>query len=129
MLACRLCLHFGIDDPEQWLENCGQRKLNVWRAFAEIDGLESTDRYLLAQSTVTLKRLLMLKYQQEDRESVLKSVDKTAACFLPADKELPEEQPEPMDPGMLVAMARTQAELKTQSYSIEVDMVDPWQQP
>ena len=37
MLACRLCLRLGIDDPEQWLESVPKRVLALWMAFDAID--------------------------------------------------------------------------------------------
>ncbi|QDV86915.1 phage tail assembly protein T [Stieleria magnilauensis] len=37
MLACRLCLALGIDDPEAWLDSASERQLALWQAFYRIE--------------------------------------------------------------------------------------------
>lgn len=37
MLACRLCLAIGHDDPEAWLETATERQLALWKAFYRLE--------------------------------------------------------------------------------------------
>lgn len=37
MLACRVCLAVGKDDPESWLESVSERQLLIWKAFYQIE--------------------------------------------------------------------------------------------
>jgi len=36
-LAGRVCLHLGIDDPEQWLHEASSRKVAFWEAFFRVE--------------------------------------------------------------------------------------------
>lgn len=129
MLACRLCLSFGEQDPEQWLEQCPPRVLNVWRAFAIADGW-FTERRLAAVSAIALKRLVALKHKEEYRVEVLASIDKVADKYVPLDWQWGEqdEEKQPLDTGILMVMNRGGEVLKTPTYSAEIE-VDPWQRP
>jgi len=124
MLACRLCLAFGQQDPEQWLEQTPKRVVNLWRAFAIADGW-FTERRLAAVAAVSMKRLLALKYQPEARGEVLKGIEEVANKYLPVDQQWSDE-PQPMDPDALKMMARGGEVLNTPTYSAEVEGVDPW---
>lgn len=126
MLACRLCLAFGVQDPEQWLEECPRRVLNLWRAFAVAEGW-FTERYLAALSAVSLKKLLALKHEQDARPTVLKDVDEVANKYMPADWQWSEEKKR-LDPEVLKVMDRGGKPLATPCVSAEIE-VDPWQQP
>lgn len=128
MLACRLCLAFGEQDPEQWLENCPPRVLNVWRAFAEADSW-SMKRRLETTQAIVAKKLLASKYKKDDRLEALESLDKIVESIMPVDWRIEEDgEQKSIDQGLLLVMNRGGGEaLKTPLYSLEIE-VDPWQQ-
>lgn len=128
MLACRLCLAFGIEDPEQWLEDCPRRVLNVWRAFASADRW-GDERRLAAVATITLKQLLSAKIDKDHRQSVLESIDKIAERYLPADLRFEaDEKTVQLDESILQVMNRGGGSvLNTPTYSAEIE-IDPWPQ-
>jgi len=125
MLACRLCLAFGEQDPEQWLEDCPPRVLNIWRAFSIADGW-STQRRVQTTNAIVLKRLLALKYKKDDRQEILKSVDEICEKYLPADWQSETEQESQISEGVLQAMNRNGTVIKTPLYTTEIEF-DPWQ--
>ena len=129
MLACRLCLAWGIEDPEQWLENCPRRILNVWHAFAIADKWHSRRR-MEAISAVSLKRLLAVKYNESDRRQLLESIDKIAELYIP--EEWREENTSELDTpneAVLKIMDRGGGNvLSTPTHSVDIDIGDPWQQ-
>lgn len=127
MLACRLCLAFGEQDPEQWLEKCPRRVLNIWRAFAQAEGWD-TERYLAAQTAVATRRLLLTKYQRDDREKVMRSLFDEAASYL-SDYEKEERKADMPDPGVLKALAKDSGELLSVVASADAEIEgDVWQQ-
>lgn len=119
-------MRFGVQDPEQWLENVPRRVLNLWRAFAIAEGWH-IQRRLLAVIAVCLKRLVAIKYKPEARAELLKGIEESANKYLPHDQQWNDE-PQSMDPDALKIMARGCEVLKTPVYSAEVDGGDPWQQ-
>lgn len=126
MLACRLCLAFGEQDPEQWLENCPQRVLNVWRAFARADKWADQRRLAASQSVVT-KRLLAMKYHKDDRQASLQSVDEIAEFYMPIDWMIEkDETPKQIGDGVLQVMSRGGEVIKTPTHTTEIEF-DPWQ--
>lgn len=84
MLACRLCLRLGIDDPEQWLEDVPDRIFSLWMAYSQIEPWWS-EREMLAQLVGLVRMLLAGKYSEENVEKVLKHADQVAACYMPPD--------------------------------------------
>lgn len=92
-LACRLCLRLGIDDPEQWLEDCPDRVFEVWDAYAQLEPWWG-DREMLAGLLATTRSLLASKYEDRQIEAVLKSVDQITAAYMPGDWV---GQPPPVD--------------------------------
>jgi hypothetical protein len=77
-------LRLGIDDPEQWLESCPRRVLNVWRAYYAIEPW-GNEQAVMAAVAATVKRSLIAEFGQDSVESVLQSVDNLAACHLPGE--------------------------------------------
>jgi hypothetical protein len=125
MLACRLCLSFGEQDPEQWLESCPKRVLNIWRAFADVEGWHR-ERYLAAQSAVSLKRLVMFKVKEDSRQVVLKDIDKAANNHMPHDLQWSDDDVKPeMDESILKAMNRNGQVVSTPAFSTNIE-ADPW---
>lgn len=124
MLACRLCLAFGEQDPEQWLENCPKRVLNVWRAFARVEGWH-TERYFAAQSASALKRLVLMKVKEDAQQAVASDIDQTANKYMPFDLQWePEDKPQ-MNESVLKAMNRNGEIVKTPTFSTQIE-ADPW---
>lgn len=94
MLACRLCLSLGIDDPEQWLEDCPDRVFAVWEAYSQVEPWWG-QRELLARIVASLRCLLAGKYESDKVEGVLKNLDTIAAGYMPGDwVDRPEPKPE-----------------------------------
>jgi hypothetical protein len=125
MLACRLCLAFGEQDPEQWLELAPRRVVNVWRAFAQAEGW-FTERYLAAITATGIKRLVALKYDKDAIAKVLEGIDAVANAYMPLDMQWTEEAKQ-IDPNVLVAMNRGGESVSTPNYTTEIDIeVDPW---
>lgn len=126
MLACRLCLEFGEQDPEQWLENCPPRVLNVWKAFSIADKWPE-QRRLSASHSIVSKRLLAMKYHKDDRQAALESVDDTAELYMPIDWQIEkDEAPKQMSDGVLQVMSRGGEVIKTPLHTTEIEF-DPWQ--
>lgn len=129
MLACRLCLAFGEQDPEQWLEVCPPRVLNVWRAFAVADKWAESRR-LNATVALALKRLVAAKYNKDAIQSAMQSLDSLTESYLPADWQWDrsEQGESGLSENILLAMNRGGSVLSTPTQSISVEMGDPWQQ-
>lgn len=126
MLACRLCLAFGVQDPEQWLEECPRRVLNVWRAFAIADGWGMQRRQAAANAIAT-KRLLAFKYAGDSRKDAIAEFDELVEKHLPLDLRFGEVEQEPISENVLHLMDRGGGNvLKTPTHSIEIE-IDPWQ--
>lgn len=127
MLACRLCFAFGVQDPEQWLEECPPRVLNLWRAFAVADGW-AMQRRLDVLGAVSQKRLVASKYKKSDVEEAMESLDKLVEHYLPVDMRWEEDEKKPLDPDVLKVMNRGGGEVaKTPLHSTQIEL-DPWQQ-
>lgn len=126
MLACRLCLAFGEQDPEQWLENCPKRVIDVWRAFAAADRWEMNRRLSVGQS-ITTRKLLSLKYTQDSRKEVLESIDRLVDLHMPIDMQIGEDtRDKSMSESVLEVMSRGGEVVKTPVYTVEIE-ADPWQ--
>lgn len=126
MLACRLCLAFGEQDPEQWLEDCPKRVLNIWRAFSVADGWGMQRRHATAKAVAT-KRLLAFKYAEGSRKEALQAFDELVEKHLPIDYRFGEAEQEPISENVLHLMDRGGGNvLKTPTHSIEIE-IDPWQ--
>lgn len=94
MLACRLCLRLGIDDPEQWLEDVPDRIYEIWLAYSQIEPWWS-EREMLANLVALVRILLAGKYDEKNVESVLKHADQMAAAYMPPDwVDQPERKPQ-----------------------------------
>ncbi len=93
MLACRLCLRFGVQDPEQWLEDVPDRVWELWKAYYALEPFGG-ERELAAKSVVIAKRLLATKFQPEAVEGVLKSCDRLAGTEMPWEW-IGQPEPEP----------------------------------
>lgn len=79
-----MCLRFGIDDPEQWLENCSRRKLNTWHAYYALEPWGDEQR-ILATAAAALRQLVAFKVDGEKLEKVMTLVDRIAACYMPGE--------------------------------------------
>ena len=107
MLACRLCLRFGEQDPEQWLEDVPDRVWAVWKAYYSVEPF-GNERELFAKLVVIAKRLLATKYQADSMESALESVDRLTGCEMPWEWI---NQPEPQQEDTIVNFEATVAGL------------------
>lgn len=91
MLACRLCLRFGVQDPEQWLEDVPDRVWELWKAYYALEPFGG-ERALSAKTVILLKRLLAIKFKPEAVKSVLEGCDKLTGSEMPWEWI---DQPEP----------------------------------
>lgn len=93
MLACRLCLRFGEQDPEQWLEDVPDRVWDLWKAYYSLEPFGG-ERALMAKTVVILKQLLASKFREGSTE-VLQSVERLAGSEMPWEWiDQPEPEPE-----------------------------------
>jgi hypothetical protein len=79
-----LCLRLGIDDPEQWLENCSVRKLNIWRAYYAIEPWGDEQR-ILAAIAAAVRQLALFKIESDKTEKLIELLERVAACYMPGE--------------------------------------------
>jgi hypothetical protein len=88
---------FGIEDPEQWLEQCPQRVFDNWAAAHAVEPFGG-EQQLLAR---VVSLLYVIAMQQSDFESVKKLADAIMPAIMPSDwVERPEVKPEDVDGGV-----------------------------
>ena len=80
MLACRLCLALGIDDPEQWLQTASERKLTLWRAFYRLEPWGAEFHRSATQSAMTSGVMAMIAAGQGQKVEMRSMED-----FMPSD--------------------------------------------
>ena len=106
MLACRLCLRLGIDDPEQWLEDVPDRVYSLWDAYSQIEPWWS-EREMLAQLVGLVRMMLAGKYSEENVEKALRNADMLAASYMPPDwVDRPEIKPMSLEETESILAAR-----------------------
>jgi hypothetical protein len=68
MLAGRLCLELGIDDPIAWLESVPAEVLSFWRAFDSIEpiGGSKFDAARIAYEIASLRHLFVAVHAREN---------------------------------------------------------------
>lgn len=89
-----MCLKLGIDDPEQWLEDCPDRVFEVWEAYSRLEPWWG-ERELLAKLLAVSRCLLAGKYDEDKVAKVLANADMIAAGYMPGDwVDQPERKPE-----------------------------------
>lgn len=101
MLACRVLRGSG-KSPRQWLAEVDDETFYDWKAYFDLEPWCDEKRWLVSIAT-TLKRLLALKFKDEDCGSVLDGIDRITACQMPASWIC---QPEEVD---AIAQAEVQA--------------------
>lgn len=79
-----MCLRFGIDDPEQWLESCSLRKLNIWHAYYAIEPWGDEQR-ILAAIVASVRQLVMFKIDGDKAEKLIELLERVAACYMPGE--------------------------------------------
>lgn len=77
-------MRLGIDDPEQWLENCSRRKLNAWKAYYANEPW-GDEQQILTVIASSLKQLVAMKVSADSVEKVLSIVDKAAGYYMPPE--------------------------------------------
>jgi hypothetical protein len=77
-----LCLQFGEQDPEQWLEDVPDRVWEVWKAYYALEPFGG-ERELAAKAVVLLKRLVATKFDAESITKVLDSCDRLTGTEMP----------------------------------------------
>ena len=60
MLACRVCLAIGHDDPEGWLETVTSRQLALWKAFYQLEPWGADFERSAAQSALLSGQISMM---------------------------------------------------------------------
>lgn len=90
MLACRLCLAIGNDDPEAWLESASERQLLIWKAFYRLEpwGMEFHRHATL--STLISGLVSMIAASNGQKLDV-----RDFAEFMPSDWIDPAKKPSP----------------------------------
>lgn len=87
-------LKLGIEDPEQWLEDCPERVTDLWDAYYQLEPWGG-ERELLARILATLRCLLAGKYDEDKVAKVMQNVDDMAGNWMPGDWiGQPEPKPE-----------------------------------
>lgn len=79
-----MCLKLGIDDPEQWLEDCPERVYEVWDAYSRLEPWWG-ERELLARLLAAVRCLLAGNYAEDKVAAVMKNADDIAMVYMPYD--------------------------------------------
>lgn len=77
-----MCLRFGVQDPEQWLEDVPDRVWELWKSYYALEPFGG-ERELFAKLVVLIKQLLAIKYKPEDAGKILKACDDIAGSEMP----------------------------------------------
>lgn len=75
-----LCERLGIDDYEQWLEDCPERVFSSWKAAHAVRPFGG-EQHLLAR----IAALLFMQVQSRAGHKTWETMDRIAALFMPAD--------------------------------------------
>jgi hypothetical protein len=76
-----LCKELGIEDPEQWLEECPQRVFENWQAYDKLEPIGPNCEFMAR----VISLLYVIASQKIDFESVHNSVERIIPCFMPSD--------------------------------------------
>lgn len=89
-----MCLRFGEQDPEQWLEDVPDRVWDLWKAYYSLEPFGG-ERALMAKMIVILKQLLASKFSADTATEVIASVERLAGSEMPWEWiDQPEPEPE-----------------------------------
>lgn len=75
-----LCRELGIEDYEQWLEDCPDRVLSAWESAHAVHPFGG-EQYLLAR----IAALLFMQTQSRVGAKTWEAMDRIAALFMPAN--------------------------------------------
>ena len=77
-------LKLGIEDPEQWLEDCPDRVFDLWESYSQLEPWWG-ERELLAKILSCLRHLVADNTEKDGIAERLQSLDRDASQFMPAD--------------------------------------------
>ena len=75
-----LCERLGIEDYEQWLEDCPERVFSSWKAAHAVRPFGG-EQHLLAR----IAALLFIQAQKQYGKGAWELMDRITALFMPAD--------------------------------------------